>query len=134
MFSYLIGLDLIFIYIHTLCLRAVKALASLCMCAASSEPSLLSHTIRSKSNALAKFESNKHVIIVDESQKCHKHHFIFESSSARIGAYAHSVDPQHFPEGNKSGSTLFKRYHECGFKTKDNAFFYIQSLQYRYGN
>ena len=38
----------IFIYIRTLCMRAAKALARLCECAGSSEPSLFASTISTR--------------------------------------------------------------------------------------
>ena len=37
-----------FIYIHTICLRAAEALASLCICADSPEASLFDNAIRTK--------------------------------------------------------------------------------------
>ena len=42
-----IGLIIIwvFIYIHTLCMRAVKAMMRMCICASSPEPSLLGYMI-----------------------------------------------------------------------------------------
>ena len=42
--SYLVGLDE-FIYYHTLCMRAAKALARLCKYTGSSEPSLFDNAI-----------------------------------------------------------------------------------------
>ena len=49
-YSYIVGLHVYylvgsFIYVHSFCMQAIKALVRLCICAGSSEPSLVAYAI-----------------------------------------------------------------------------------------